>query len=263
MPVSQPLADAERALEVARVDVGDEAVLGVVGRGDRLVLVGEARSPARPGRRSPPQQARVGAGRRRARSARRSSPRRRARSPPTSTLRALARPRRRRARRPCRAASSSISGPTSTPSSVPRPTFIAPSLAGQLLGELVGHRLGDVEAVGRRARLADVAHLGDHRALDRGVEVGVVEDEERRVAAELHRRRAAVRSADCSISLRPTSVEPVKDSLRSRGSAMSGSDDVALEELAVMTLSTPAGQPGLLEDLAPARASTAASAARA
>ena len=36
------LDDAERALDVARVDVGDEAVLGVVGGGDRRVLVVEA-----------------------------------------------------------------------------------------------------------------------------------------------------------------------------------------------------------------------------
>ncbi len=45
----------------------------------------------------------------------------------------------------------------------------------------------DVEAVGRRAGLADVAHLREHRPLDGGVEVGVLEHEERRVAAELHR----------------------------------------------------------------------------
>ena len=43
MPVSSASHDAQRALEVARVDVGDQAVLGVVGRGDRLVLGREAR----------------------------------------------------------------------------------------------------------------------------------------------------------------------------------------------------------------------------
>src|SRR5215210_4525974 len=56
----------------------------------------------------------------------------------------------------------------------------------ELLGELIRDAAGDVEAVGGGARLADVAHLGDHRALDRGVYVGVVEDEERGVTAELH-----------------------------------------------------------------------------
>ena len=51
--------------------------------------------------------------------------------------------------------------------------------------------VGHVEAVGGRARLADVAHLRHHRALDRGVEIGVLEHEERRVAAQLHRHLAA------------------------------------------------------------------------
>ena len=49
-------------------------------------------------------------------------------------------------------------------------------------------------------------------------------------------------SADCSISLRPTSVEPVNVSLRSRGSAMIGFD-TALDDDDVITLSTPAGSP--------------------
>ncbi len=44
-----------------------------------------------------------------------------------------------------------------------------------------------VEAVGRGAGLAAVAHLRDQRALDGGVDVGVLEDDERRVPAELHR----------------------------------------------------------------------------
>ena len=55
-------------------------------------------------------------------------------------------------------------------------------------------------------------------------------------------------SADCSTSLRPTSVEPVKVSLRSRGSEMIGFE-TSPEDFEVTTLSTPAGQPGLLEDL--------------
>ena len=59
---------------------------------------------------------------------------------------------------------------------------------GELLGKGVVHLFVHVEAVGGGAGLADVAHLGDHRALDRGVDVGVVEHDERRVAAELHRR---------------------------------------------------------------------------
>ena len=57
--------------------------------------------------------------------------------------------------------------------------------------ELVGERVVDavlhVEAVGADAGLAGVAELGGDRAFDRRVEVGVVEDDERRVAAELQR----------------------------------------------------------------------------
>src|ERR1700690_4090961 len=40
-PRLQALADAERALQVTRVDVGDETVLGEVGGGQRLLLGGE------------------------------------------------------------------------------------------------------------------------------------------------------------------------------------------------------------------------------
>jgi hypothetical protein len=49
-------------------------------------------------------------------------------------------------------------------------------------------------------------------------------------------------SADWAIRTLPTSVDPVKESLRVRGSLMSGSI-VRPELLAVTTLSTPAGSP--------------------
>jgi hypothetical protein len=49
-------------------------------------------------------------------------------------------------------------------------------------------------------------------------------------------------SADCSISVRPTSVEPVNESLRVRGSRSSGSI-TAPERWAVIVLSTPPGSP--------------------
>ena len=82
-----------------------------------------------------------------------------------------------------------------TPASAPLPTF---SLLDRL-GELVGKRVVDAvlnqEAVGADAGLAGVAVLRRHGALHRRVEIGVVEDDERRVAAEfeaelLDRRRA-------------------------------------------------------------------------
>ena len=57
---------------------------------------------------------------------------------------------------------------------------------GELVGELLRHRGLHEEPVRGRAGLAHVPHLGDHRAVHRGVHVGVLEDQERRVAAELH-----------------------------------------------------------------------------
>jgi hypothetical protein len=59
---------------------------------------------------------------------------------------------------------------------------------GELGRELLGDGLVDEEPVGGRAGLTDVAHLGEHRAVDRRVDVGVLEDEEGGVAAELHRQ---------------------------------------------------------------------------
>src|SRR5699024_7145280 len=52
-------------------------------------------------------------------------------------------------------------------------------------GELLCHTALHQEAVRRHTGLARVPDLGDHCSLDRLVQVGVVEDEERCVAAEL------------------------------------------------------------------------------
>ena len=158
-----------------------------VGRGDRLVLGRRTCAPARPGRRSPRAARARRRGRRRARSAGRSSPGRRSLRRRRARCAPLVDARRSTSSATLSRWSSSISGPTSTPSSVPRPTLQRAHPRGEPLGELVRDRLVHVEAVGRGAGLADVAHLGEHRAVDGGVEVGVLEDEERRVAAELHR----------------------------------------------------------------------------
>jgi hypothetical protein len=61
-----------------------------------------------------------------------------------------------------------------------------PHALRQGLGERLRDRAVDEEAVGGHARLADVAHLGGHGAVDRRVEVRVLEDQEGRVAAQLH-----------------------------------------------------------------------------
>ena len=56
------------------------------------------------------------------------------------------------------------------------------------VGELPGHGLVHEEPVGRCAGLTHVPHLGDHGAVDGGLDVGVLEDDERRVASQLHRQ---------------------------------------------------------------------------
>ena len=86
-----------------------------------------------------------------------------------------------------------ISGPWLTPTSVPLPTFSFMTSPASFSDEVVVDAVLHVDAVGADAGLAHVAELRDHRALDRGIEIGVVEDDERRVAAELeadllHRR---------------------------------------------------------------------------
>ena len=65
--------------------------------------------------------------------------------------------------------------------------------------------------------------------------------------------------ADCSISFCPTAVEPVKVSLRSRGSAMIGPDTAPDREV-VITLSTPSGSPASISTAA--RASVVRGSAR-
>ena len=99
----------------------------------------------------------------------------------------------------------------------PLPTLSLPAAAASLLGESVVDAGLDVEAVGADAGLAGVAELGGDRALDRAVEVGVVEDDERRVAAQLHRDLLDRLGRTARISILPTSVEPVKVILRTVG----------------------------------------------
>ena len=169
------------------------------------------------------QQARVRRARRRARSARRSSRRRRWRAPPSATrapratrvvdeLRDLAALRlvdqraelARRAR-------------------VPRPTFIAPIRSTQALGERPGDALGDVEAVGAtctpRRRCASWRSARPRRRASRSASS---KTRKRRVAAQLHRHAEDLVRPPARMSSRPASVEPVNDSLRVRGSSISG-----------------------------------------
>ena len=169
----------------------------------------EGRRSRAPGRRSPRAGCRCRAARRSRRSARRTCRRRRSRAPPVSTRapRATASATSAAA---LSTASSLMSGPIVTPSSVPRPMCIAVDALGDPARELVGDGLVHDEAVGRRAGLADVAELREHRAVDRLVEVGVVEHDERGVAAELHRGAQHVLSPPARSACGRPAVEPVK-----------------------------------------------------
>ena len=113
--------------------------------------------------------------------------------------------------------------------------------SGQLLDELVIDAGLNEEAVGADAGLAGIAVLRDHGALDRAVDVGVVEDDERRVAAELHRYLLHASAAHFAISILPTSVEPVKVSLRTSGLAQISSPISPAEPVTMLT--TPFGKP--------------------
>ena len=184
--VFQRLGDAEHAADVAGVEVGGEAELGVVGEADRLGLV---REPGQRGDRAEDLLARDGHvgrdvrehGRLEEGAARGHGDGRRpstlAPAPTASASR----------RSTFSTASMLISGPCATPSSAPSPTFIARTRAASFSAKASWTLVLDQEAVRAHAGLAHVAVLRGQRALDRGVEVGVVEDDERRIAAQLQR----------------------------------------------------------------------------
>ncbi len=103
------------------------------------------------------------------------------------------------------------SGPTSTSGSSPLPTFSVDHRASVNLSvKASATSCVDVEAVGGGAGLAQVAHLGQHRALDGGVDVGILEHQHRRVAAQFHRRLQRPGRRPSAAACGPTSVEPVK-----------------------------------------------------
>ena len=164
--------------------------------------------------------------------------------PPVSDRGAARRRRPRPARRPCRAALASISGPTfDAVLGAAADASARPSASASSRGELVGDGLVHEEPVGRGAGLAHVAHLGEHRAVD-----GARRGRRPRRRGTGRCRRAPSRSAAAA---RPTArpaagrpaVEPVKVSLRSRGSRISGSHDRRRSCEVVTTLSTPSGSP--------------------
>ena len=58
---------------------------------------------------------------------------------------------------------------------------------GQPLDEGVVNASLDIEAVSRRAGLASIAHLGNHRSIKSGIEIRVIKHDKGGVASKLHR----------------------------------------------------------------------------
>lgn len=121
----------------------------------------------------------------------------------------------------------------------------------QFFSETVIHPVLDVQSVGADAGLPGVAELRRQRPFDGFIKVGIIKDDKRRVAAEFQ-GDFLMSFAHCSISWRPISVEPVKESLRTSGLLVSSPPTAPAEP--VTTLNTPAGIPARLASSASASA---------
>ena len=222
MPVSMASPHAERAAQVVGVDVGHEAVRGVVGRGHDLLLGGEGRERGDRSEDLLARHARIRGDAGAAPWARRSTrPRRAPRRRSTPWRRG--RPRRPRGRRPSAAPLRRSAGRPSTPSCVPRPTVSAAIFAGQAGAELLDDRLRARRcgwppctpppccASWRPSRPSTASS----RSASSKTMNGALPPSSIDVRSTL--------SAHCASSTLPTFVEPVNDSLRASPERISGS----------------------------------------
>ena len=109
-----------------------------------------------------------------------------------------------------------LSGPKSASSSSVPPTVWSPGLLDQGRHQVVVDARRGQHPGGRRAVLAGVEVAGDGDALGRRREVGVVEDDHRRLAAELEVDPLDVRAADAATSM-PARTLPVIDTMAGTG----------------------------------------------
>ncbi len=144
-----------------------------------------------------------------------------------------------------------IRGPTLTSGSVPRPTFSAPSRSPSRSANSVAteactwNRLAATQDSPMLRILATTApSTARSRSASSNTRNGAFPP------SSMDTRSS--RAADCSTSFLPTSVDPVNDTLRSRGSAISG-PTTRDAEVAGSTLRTPSGSPASAK--IPARAS--------
>lgn len=117
-------------------------------------------------------------------------------------------------------------------------------LLGQPFQEGVGNAVLHEHAIGGDAGLTAVAHLGGEGAIDRPVEVRVVEDEQWAFPPNSIDDRSTL-SAARRMSALPTEVEPVNDTLRTRGSRSTASEKADADDV-VTTLTRPSGTPACL-----------------
>ena len=80
----------------------------------------------------------------------------------------------------------------------------------------------------RHADLSRIGERAERGGVDGGIEIGVVEHDQRRLAAEFEHRRASDSCAQVAAMILPTWVEPVKLTRRTVGCAIMRLDDGAL-----------------------------------
>ena len=221
-------------------DGGRQTVLGVVRELDRLVAH-RARMSARRGRTIPRGRApsRVSRDRgRRPASARRCARRRREASRPS-------RPHPRSGRRPFDVAALDHRAERASARCADRRAGSVAALSRSFAANSSATASIDDDALGRHADLPLVHEGAERGGLHRLVEVGVVEHDERRLAAELEQHRLQVLAPARSAMILPTAVEPVKLMRLTAGCVDQRLDDRSPRPSAslVMTLTTPSAKP--------------------
>ena len=112
---------------------------------------------------------------------------------------------------------------------------------GEALDERVVDGVEHDDAARRRAPLAGVRERGRERPLDRAVEIGVVADDERVLAAELHAPSSRAGGPPPRRADGRSRAEPVNETRSTRGSSTSGIP--ASGPRPWSTFSTPCGSP--------------------
>ena len=87
---------------------------------------------------------------------------------------------------------------------------------GQAIEKAVVQAILDEDARAVRADLAGRVEIGEHGAANGILDIGVVENDERRLAAELHRGVLHQRPGEAE-HLRPVGTEPVSETLATTG----------------------------------------------